>query len=135
MPAPMYDFPSPKVTHSHFINPEYHYWSFWWKLLRDSVVGEIEVKRKGELYLPRMPDMSNEEYIAYTDRAVFFNMTQRTLTGLMGTLFRRNPIISGLPTHLDTSDVSKNGQTLGQFVKEAAAEVMLMGRYGTLLDM
>lgn len=104
-------------------------------MIRDSVLGEIEVKRKGELYLPKLMDMQPQEYTAFLDRAVFFNMTQRTVTGLMGTLFRRNPIIENLPVGLDTSNISKSSQTLGHFVKEAAREVITMGRYGILLDM
>jgi len=130
-----YDYPATTPVHTSFVHPEYQYWYFWWQMIRDTMVGEIEVKRKNERYLKKMSDQTKEEYEAYLDRAVFFNMSQRTLTGLMGTLFRRNPVISNLPEHLDTSSISKQGQTLGQFVKEAAKELITMGRYGVLLDM
>lgn len=134
MPA-MYDFPATTTTHTSFVHPEYQYWHYWWQMLRDSVVGEVEVKRKNERYLSRMEDMTDKEYDAFLDRAVFFNMTQRTITGMMGSLFRRNPIIENFPKTLNTSNISKQGQSLGQFVKEAAAEIIMMGRYGVLLDM
>jgi hypothetical protein len=132
---PLYDFPATTTIHTTFVHPEYQYWMFWWQLMRDSLVGEVEIKRKNERYLPKMKDMTPEEYEAYLSRAVFFNMTQRTLTGLQGTLFNRNPVIEGLPEDLDTSNISKDGQTLDQFVKTAAREVISMGRYGVLLDM
>ena len=104
-------------------------------MIRDSVIGETEIKRKGERYLRKMTDMTPDEYDAFLDRAVFFNMTQRTVTGLMGTLFTRNPIVQNLPKNLDTQAISKQNQTLSQFVKEAAREVITMGRYGVLMDM
>lgn len=132
---PLYDFPATTTTHTTFVHPEYQYWQFWWQMIRDSIIGEVEIKRKNERYLPKMTDMTAPEYAAYLNRAVFFNMTAKTVSGLMGTLFRRNPVIEGLDESLDVSDVSKQNQTLGHFVKEAAREVLSMGRYGVLLDM
>ena len=133
--AQMYDFPITTAVHTTFVHPEYQYWYRWWMMLRDTVIGEVEIKRKNEFYLPRMEGMTDPEYAAYLDRAVFFNMTQRTLSGLQGTLFNRNPILSGMPEVLDTSNMSKQGQTLNAFVKEAGREVLTMGRYGILVDM
>lgn len=133
---PMYDFPSTTTVHTTFVNPQYQYWMHWWQMIRDSVIGDVEIKRKNERYLPKIAaDMTKEEYAAYLDRAVFFNMTQRTLTGLMGTLFNRAPVVTGIPDKLDTSSISKQNQTLGQFVKEIGREVLTMGRYGVLMDM
>lgn len=133
---PMYDFPGEQTAlHTSFFHPEYQYWEYHWQKIRDSVWGDIQIKLKGELYLPKMKEMEPEEYKAYLNRAVWFNMTQRTLTGMMGSLFRRNAIIENMPQKLNTSSISKNGQTLGQFVKEAARELLTMGRYGVLLDM
>ncbi len=131
----MYDFPTTTTTHTTFVHPEYQYWRDHWQMIRDSIMGEVEIKRKNERYLPKMQDMQPDEYQAFLDRAVFFNMSQRTVTGLMGTLFRRNPIIENLPKGLDTANVSKQNQTLEQFVKEVSREIITMGRYGVLLDM
>lgn len=132
---PMYDFPATTTLHTSFVHPEYQYWMYWWQMIRDSIIGEVEIKRKNERYLPKMEGMTKEEYEAYLSRAVFFNMTQRTLTGLLGTLFRRNPVIDSLPDVINTANISKQQQTLDQFVKEAAKEMISMGRYGVLLDM
>lgn len=131
----MYDFPVTTTLHTSFVHPEYQYWKRHWDMIRDSVVGEVQIKRKNELYLAKLENMTKDEYAAFLDRAVFFNMTQRTIIGMMGSLFRRNPIIESMPKNLQTEKVSKQGQTLGQFVKEAATEVITMGRYGVLLDM
>ena len=132
---PLYDYPATTTVHTTFVHPEYQYWRYWWQLMRDSIIGEVEIKRKNETYLSRMQDMQPNEYKDYLDRAVFFNMTARTLTGLMGTLFRRNPVITGIPDTLDTSNISKENQTLMQFAKQVGRELISMGRYGVLLDM
>lgn len=118
-----------------FRHPDYDYWVGHWQQIRDSILGEIEVKRKGELYLKKMPDMTPDEYSAFLDRAVYFNMSQRTVTGLMGSLLRRPPKVENLPEQIDTQNISKQNQTLEQFVNEAAREIISMGRYGVLLDM
>ena len=132
---PMYDYPATTTVHTTFVHPEYHYWMDSWKTIRDCVIGEIEIKRKNERYLPKLQGMQPDEYRDYLDRGVFFNMVARTLTGLMGTLFRRNPIIDGLPKKLNTANISKENQSLVQFVKQAARELVSMGRYGVLVDM
>ncbi len=130
-----YDFPNTSTITTAFVHPEYQYWRNWWMTIRDCVAGEIEIKRKSERYLPRLDGMTPNEYRDYLDRAVFFNMTGRTVTGLMGTIFRRNPIITGISDDLDTSNVSKTNQTILQFTKEVTRELIQMGRYGVLLDM
>lgn len=132
---PLYDYPSTAVLHTSWVHPEYQYWYHHWQSIRDCIWGETEIKRKKERYLPRMEQMTPPEYEAYLDRAVYFNMTQRTITGMLGTLFRRNPSIQNLPEGLDTANCSKNQQTFSHFVKEVAREVISMGRYGILLDM
>jgi hypothetical protein len=104
-------------------------------MIRDSIIGEVEIKRKNTRYLPRMDGQNDIDYASYLDRAVFFNMSQRTLTGLLGTLFRRNAVVQNLPDDLDISNISKQNQSLGAFVKEAAKEIITMGRYGVLMDM
>jgi len=130
-----YEYPSTSTVHTTFVHPEYQYWRDTWRTLRDCYVGEMEIKRKGDRYLPKLEDMTKEEYAAYVERAVFFNMTLRTLVGLLGTLFNRNPVVENMPPKLDTSNCSKLNQTLMQFVREVARELIHMGRYGVLLDM
>ncbi len=106
-----------------------------WRTLRHVYVGEMEIKRHSERYLPKMQGMTKEEYEAYLDRAVFFNMTTRTLIGMLGTMFNRNPVVENLPSTVDTSNISKTNQSLMQFTREVAREVLHVGRYGVLVDM
>ena len=60
-----------------------------WELVDDVCEGEACVKEKGVAYLPKPnpTDMSPENaarYEQYKARAVFYNVTGRTLTGLTG---------------------------------------------------
>lgn len=120
-----------------YIHPEVMYWRNEWELLRDCVAGEMEIKSKGTQYLPKLDEMSDTEYNAYIKRAVFFNMVNRTITGLVGRLFRRPPMIEGLPSRLTpfTETITKTNQGIDLFAKKIAEEVFTVGRYGVLLDM
>jgi len=132
---PIYDYPVTTTVHTTFVHPELQYWTYTYQAIRAAVIGQIEVKRANERYLPKMEGMTPPEYRAFLERAVFFNMVDRTIRGLMGTLFQRNPDLVGVPDSLDMSNVSKENQPLMHFVKQVAREVMTMGRYGVLLDM
>jgi len=120
-----------------FAHPEYVYWMPEWEILRDTFLGEVEVKRKGTKYLPALEDQTPGEYDAYLDRAVFFNMTGRTVSGIVGTLFRRDPIISGLPKKFEKAvkAISKANEGYALFAKMTAQEIVHVGRVGVLLDM
>jgi hypothetical protein len=118
-------------------HPEYNYWKPVWCLLRDCVIGEYEIKRKGTTYLPRLSGHDEEEYLGYLDRAYFYNMTYRTINGLMGTLFRKEPKVQNVvaPLLKGLKNITKTGTSISSFAKEIASEVLTVGRFGVLLDM
>lgn len=124
------------LTPTH-VHPEVTYWKSEWEMLRDCVSGEMDIKSKGTAYLPKLDEMDDAEYKAYIDRAVFFNMVGRTITGLVGKLFRRPPVLEGIPERLVpfTKEITKSRQSLDLFAKTIAEEVFTIGRFGVLLDM
>lgn len=67
--------------------------SHQWRMIRDCIEGEEAIKRAGEKYLPRAAGASIEQYKRFQLRARFINYTGRTLDGLHGLIFRRDPII------------------------------------------
>jgi hypothetical protein len=111
-----------------------------WTKIQDCLYGEKAVKLKTTTYLP-MPnpeDLSTENkarYAAYLERAVFYNVTRRTLDGLVGQVFMRNPIVK-LPPILEdlTSDVDGAGVSLDQQAKKCLSFTMSYGRSGLLAD-
>lgn len=120
---------------SPVLHPDYTYWADKWRMIRDAEIGEVEVKRRSQTYLPRLQGHDNDQYASYLSRAVFFNMTAKTLNALYGTMFRRNPKVT-MPRSLVklSKRFSKDGMSLHLTAKTAAKEVLSVGRYGMLVD-
>lgn len=106
-----------------------------WQKCDDAADGQDAIHNAGEKYLPRLTDQTSAEYSAYKSRACFFNATGRTIQGLEGMLFRKPPVITA-PDALVTlfNDVTLSGQTLTDFAKNTAHEILEVGRIGVLVD-
>ena len=111
-----------------------------WKLISDCIAGQEKIKKEGETYLPKpnATDTSAENtarYTAYLRRAVFYNVTARTLRGLIGQVFSRDSVIT-LPATLNMlqEDVEGSGVNLDQQAKRALSNVLAFGRAGLLAD-
>lgn len=111
-----------------------------WQLVADVCAGERAVKERGDVYLPRpMPKDKSEEnrlrYEQYRARAVFYGATGRTLQGLLGAAFNREPVID-LPPALEYAqeDVDGQGVSLYQQSQRTLSQVLQKGRRGLLVD-
>lgn len=138
------------------VHPEYEYWRPDWQKIRDALAGEREIKRKGEIYLRRMPGSDIDQYAEYLHRAVFYNMSDQTLAGMVGQVFRRPPVLRNLPkigavvgvaadgsqeiispaADLETQmkRFAKDGTSHQGFAKTVVAEQIALGRFGALVD-
>lgn len=124
----------------NYVLPALHPHRERWKLIHDCVEGSHAIKKGREHYLP-MPnseDHSTENvarYESYLKRAVYYNATGRTLAGLVGQVFDRDPYCS-LPKDLDalTVDIDGSGNTLLQQSKGALELILKYGRAGLLAD-
>lgn len=113
-----------------------------WFRARDVLAGEDAVKAAGERYLPRLDSQSEEEYLAYRNRASFFNATARTADGYIGLIFRRAPFVkvpeaeSGVRSALAefANDADMLGTSLYGYAKNVVYQVIGVGRAGTLID-
>lgn len=123
------NLPNTKVT-----NGEYQFWFPYWQTIRDCLMGEIMVKARGAHYLPRTQLQTDEDYKAYLARATFYNATSRTLAGLVGAVHSRTPIIDGVPSAVDLSNVTNDGQSFDMMMKKITSEVIGLGRYGVMID-
>jgi len=109
-------------------------------LIRDAIAGETAVKAARTTYLP-MPDKldkSPENKARYDDyllRAVFYNVTRRTLSGLVGQVFSKNPVVK-LRKQLEVIDknVCGSGVTLTQQAKKALNLTIGFSRCGLHVD-
>lgn len=111
-----------------------------WRIIDDVYAGQRAVKLRGEHYLPRPnPEDTSQDNIAryesYIQRAVFYNVVRRTLKGLVGLCFKRDPDImtpDELLPIVDNADGS--GITLIQLAKFATRQVIGKGRAGIFAD-
>ena len=111
-----------------------------WSLIRDCLLGQQAIKEGRTKYLPipNAADKSEENrarYEHYLERAVFYNVTQRTHAGLVGQVFQHEPMVE-LPALLEPLlvDVDGAGVSLYQQAKKALSEVLAYGRCGLLVD-
>ena len=110
-----------------------------YELIRDALTGEVAVKQKGARYLPPPQSIEDKEgqdrYTSYITRAVFYNVSKRTLQGLLGQLFSRQPLIT-VPAYLANTVANMNGLGVNatQQCKNTSSEVIAYGRAGLLSD-
>jgi len=123
-----------------FQRPEYALELPKWKLVDDCDEGQQSIKKEGIAYLPKPnpTDLSSENearYDAYLLRAVFSNYCQRTITGLVGQVYSKEPAIE-LPPVLEplSEDVDGTGITLDQQSRKAVRSTLKTGRAALLVD-
>ena len=105
-------------------------------LIRDAIAGQFAVKAALTKYLPQPNSMDTSaenlaRYMAYVERAVFYNVTGRTLRGMAGQVFMRPPVVE-LPTALQTVNDDANGEgvSLEHAAKRTLLQVLAYGRAG-----
>lgn len=112
-----------------------------YRMIRDCIAGAKQIKDARTLYLPHPDPMfaehkvGIERYNSYATRAVFYNITGNTVKGMLGQIFSRDPVIK-LPTLLEPmlEDVSGSGMSLAQQSRQAAEDVIALGRHGLLTE-
>lgn len=106
----------------------------------DCLGGSEQVKSKGIVYLP-MPNSDDQSpanlarYESYKARAVFYNFMKRTLEGMIGEVFSRDPIMA-LPEVMwpMIDDVDGAGVSLDQQAKLGLSRCLTGGGFGLLVD-
>lgn len=128
------------IPNVSFIRPELAKLLPLYYLIRDAISGEPTIKEARTKYLP-MPnadDTSKENkarYNAYLKRAVFYNVARRTLYGLVGQVFMREPVVK-VPAFLNPliANATGSGINLTQLAKKAVSLNLAYSRLGLLVD-
>lgn len=126
-------------------HPDYIEHSDEWRLMRRAQKGDQAIKQAGIEYLP-MPsgftvqsDHGVLAYESYRNRAQFPDLLKPTLRGMVGLIHRQEADISGIEVGKPLAGLwekaTKDGMTLEAFHQSITAEILLMGRYGILVDM
>lgn len=133
------------VTTRH---PQYLASDETWLNLRSAYLGDAAVRqmapplRQGRQtltrtrFLPRPSGMKrDDQYAAYVERSTWLGATERTVQGMTGTVFRREPVIEvPPPMEPHIADITQTGVSLRMFAETAVRETLLMGRFGVLID-
>jgi len=106
-----------------------------WKFLRDSVEGSRAIKAGGTTYVPKLDGQDKNAYTAMVNRPSYENYTQRTLDGLTGLIFSKEPVFTAPKPLMDLKDnIDAQGKSLTDMAQETVEEVETVGRVGLLVD-
>jgi hypothetical protein len=106
-----------------------------WTKCRDVIAGEDAVHNAGEKYLPKLSGQDANEYAAYVKRTPFYNATARTIDGLVGMLFRKEPVVTA-PAAMDSmlDDMTLTDCDFNELSEIVARDVIGVGRVGLLVE-
>lgn len=125
-------------------HPEYSKYIGTWERVRAACSGSRAIKEGKSKYLPRpttesanseMKTANDHRYKQYIERALYANFCGRTLSGLKGAAFRKEPEIN-LPAGLEYLEDNATGSGIGliQLAKDELTELLSIGRDGFLVD-
>ncbi|AHI60039.1 portal protein [Acinetobacter phage IMEAB3] len=123
-----------------FVRPEIANVLPLYTAIRDCISGQDRIKKAGKTYLPQPnPDDTSFEnqkrYEAYKNRALFYNVTGRTVNGLVSLVFSK-PIDKDIPTILEgvDKDATGEGLSMSQQAHKMLAFAISYARYGVYVD-
>lgn len=106
-----------------------------WTKCRDVLDGEDAVHNAGERYLPKLKEQTTEDYKAMVLRTPFYNATARTVDGLVGMLFRKEPVVTAPAAMQDMlDDITLTNCDFNELAEIVAREVVGIGRVGLLVE-
>lgn len=107
-----------------------------WLRLRDCYEGRDAVVKAGNRYVPDLPGSDATGNQAYRHRGNFFNAVKRTVQGMVGAIFQEPPKVSFPESWKEVlNDITLTNIPFEMFAADTGREVLLMGRYGVLIDM
>ncbi|MEA4022370.1 DUF4055 domain-containing protein [Enterobacter hormaechei] len=132
--------PSATTPNVGYQRPELTKNSGKYNMIKDCIEGQQAVKRRKTFYLPQ-PDPTNctaeniRRYEQYLERAVFYNVLQRTLSGMTGLVFQQPPEML-MPDDMEVLRVNIDGAGIGaiQQMRRCFKSVLAFGRAGILTD-
>jgi hypothetical protein len=108
-----------------------------WRETRDCIKGNSAVKKRREVYLPKMSGQTAEDYDRYQKKVKFFGATGRALDGLHGNIFRKAPEQSAEISETFTKsleDVDLAGTSLDQFASDVIYDCLQTNWGAVLVD-
>ena len=126
---------SGKVKGVRATHKEYDELSPVWERCSDAVDGQRAIHKARTAYLAKLKDEDEDGYCARLGRSDFFNATWRTISGLVGMAFRKEPTAE-VPTAIEPflDDIDLAGTSLNAMAKDLVEDVLEYGRIGIMVD-
>lgn len=116
------------------------------KIVRDVERGTLHLREMGKEYLPQFPAEHKDDYEIRRKAATLFNAYNRTVSGLIGMVFKKNPVLEedvpveirgdkekGEAGHAENIDLA--GTHLDLFCRDVLRDAMNDGHCYVLVDM
>jgi hypothetical protein len=117
-------------------HPDYIAKETIWAKCRAATQGEESVKAAGTAFLPKLGGQNDEQYFSYKTRAMFYGATGRTIEGITGVVFRKDPVVGFPESRRDWLDnLSQSGVPFVVLAKRVFRNVLEAGRHGIFLDL
>lgn len=106
-----------------------------WTRCIDAANGQDAIHKGGPIYLPQLTDESDQDYKDRLQRTPFYNASKRTIVGLRGMLFRKEPQVA-VPDQIETmlNNITLDGTTFDVFCQETVEVLLTTNRCGVLVD-
>lgn len=116
-------------------HPAYSDMASQWQKCCDVENGQRAIHKAGDKYLPRNGAETDPDYQSRLKRSDFFNAFYRTMSGLSGMAFAKDPAID-LPGAMESykADIDLAGTPLIAMAKDVVEDVLEYGRIGLLVD-
>lgn len=105
-----------------------------WNKARIIFKGEDAVHEATTDLLPKLPQQTDDMYAAYVERARFLNAFKKTVSGLEGTVTRKEPIKDINSISEFENDIDTAGTTIDGYAKKLLHEMIKIGPCGSLVD-
>lgn len=105
-------------------------------MMRDVVKGGRHLKDKGMEYLPKHAKEEVHDYAVRLKNSVLFNGTERTVEGLTGMVFRRDPVLQDVPSVIEghLENIDNAGTHFDVFSKQLFSDAIEVGHAGILVE-
>lgn len=122
---------------ARYNNPDYknHYYEAmapFWEIVNDVRGGTSVMRARGRLYLPKHPLESTGAYANRKMQSVFFNAFDHTLSGLVGMVFRKDPVLGDdVPDEIRGTEEQRgeNGELIKAAIEGDAENIDLRGTH------
>lgn len=119
-------------------HPDYVFRKGQWDKCRHCAEGEDAVKDNGVRYLPQLKGQSLQEYSAYKSRASFYAATGRTVDGILGIMFRKDPTFAGTEFNSKALEwkesLGAEHESFTSFAESCGRTLLTTGFGGVLID-